>query len=189
MIAVFSTSSPLASVAIFSDNGSPLIAAEEWAPMSASKVVLTLLDRILTEGGWNPSDLTGFVADLGPGSFTGVKVGVTLAKALAFAGNGRCGGIPAQRLVSHTGTVVLPSRKGEVFVLNGDEFFLSENVPVGAVGYGSGVVDPVYPVSARCEQVWNEIAWTDPMHLIPRYLIEPSISTPKKPFSTAGGLG
>jgi tRNA threonylcarbamoyl adenosine modification protein YeaZ len=40
---------------------------------------------LLSESGLKPTDLAGIVVDIGPGSFTGTRVGVTAAKTLAFA--------------------------------------------------------------------------------------------------------
>lgn len=43
----------------------------------------TFIDRVLTDTGCTPSDVTAVVAGLGPGPFTGLRVGI--AAAIAFA--------------------------------------------------------------------------------------------------------
>jgi tRNA threonylcarbamoyl adenosine modification protein YeaZ len=45
-----------------------------------------LLDEALREAGAGPRDLADIAVGIGPGSFTGIRVGVALAQGLAFAG-------------------------------------------------------------------------------------------------------
>lgn len=40
---------------------------------------------LLTDAGLKPADLTGVVVSIGPGSYTGLRVGITAAKALSYA--------------------------------------------------------------------------------------------------------
>jgi tRNA threonylcarbamoyladenosine biosynthesis protein TsaB len=44
-----------------------------------------VVDRLLHEAEWEPSSLTSVVIGLGPGSYTGLRVGLASAKALAYA--------------------------------------------------------------------------------------------------------
>ena len=43
------------------------------------------IDAMLSEAGWSLSDLEGIVVGVGPGSFTGIRVGMAAAKGLAYA--------------------------------------------------------------------------------------------------------
>jgi tRNA threonylcarbamoyladenosine biosynthesis protein TsaB len=43
------------------------------------------IERLLNEHGWKASELTAVVVGLGPGSYTGLRVGLASAKALAYA--------------------------------------------------------------------------------------------------------
>ncbi len=45
----------------------------------------TAIERLLKEHGWKASELTAVVVGLGPGSYTGLRVGLASAKALAYA--------------------------------------------------------------------------------------------------------
>ena len=50
-----------------------------------SERVMFAVDRLLTDAGWRPSDLEGLAVSIGPGSFTGLRIGVSTAKGLALA--------------------------------------------------------------------------------------------------------
>lgn len=51
----------------------------------SSQVLLPLIDKILTKNRLRPSDLTEIKVNVGPGSFTGLRVGVAVANALGWA--------------------------------------------------------------------------------------------------------
>src|SRR3990172_4326727 len=50
-----------------------------------SQVLLPLIDRILKTKDLKPEDLEEIEVETGPGSFTGLRVGVSVANALGFA--------------------------------------------------------------------------------------------------------
>ncbi len=54
------------------------------SPHSSSQQLLPSLDILLKERGKKIRDLEGIVVILGPGSFTGLRIGLSLAKSLAF---------------------------------------------------------------------------------------------------------
>lgn len=54
------------------------------SPHSSSQQLLPSLDILLKKRGKKIQDLEGIVVILGPGSFTGLRIGVSLAKSLAF---------------------------------------------------------------------------------------------------------
>jgi len=50
-----------------------------------SQVVLILIDKLLKKHGLEIKDVTQIKVNLGPGSFTGVRVGASVANALGFS--------------------------------------------------------------------------------------------------------
>lgn len=61
-----------------------------------SQVVLTLIDEVLSEAGVKAQDLSAIAVNQGPGSFTGLRVGLSVAQGLAFAAD--CPVIPISSL-------------------------------------------------------------------------------------------
>lgn len=57
--------------------------------------LLPALDDLLAELGCKPSDIGLVCVGLGPGSYTGVRVAIALAKGIAFGGHQRICGVPS----------------------------------------------------------------------------------------------
>jgi tRNA threonylcarbamoyladenosine biosynthesis protein TsaB len=84
VILALDTSTPVGSVAVGRDD---VVLAESLLRVRAthSEAVLPEIDRLLTDAGLGPSDLTAVVVGGGPGSFTGVRIAASLAKGLCHA--------------------------------------------------------------------------------------------------------
>lgn len=171
---LISTSSAMVSVAVFAD-GTLLIEQSEEAPMRASGTALRILEVALRESKIAKEDVDLWAADLGPGSFTGVKVGVTLAKTLAFAFGKEAAGFASFDLIGAAAAV--PSRKG-MFLVRDNEGIeeLSEDHPRVVAANKSR------PSAAKAVPLFYSIAAVPPEALLPNYILEPSISKPKKAF-------
>jgi tRNA threonylcarbamoyladenosine biosynthesis protein TsaB len=65
-----------------------VVLAEDVEPTSRSHVTSLpgLIDRVLARAGLGIGDVEGLAISIGPGSFTGLRIGLGLAKGLAFAG-------------------------------------------------------------------------------------------------------
>jgi tRNA threonylcarbamoyladenosine biosynthesis protein TsaB len=50
-----------------------------------SERLLAAVDRVLADAAWRPRDLEGLAVAIGPGSFTGLRVGLSTVKGLALA--------------------------------------------------------------------------------------------------------
>ncbi|MCC5853911.1 MAG: tRNA (adenosine(37)-N6)-threonylcarbamoyltransferase complex dimerization subunit type 1 TsaB [Alkalimonas sp.] len=76
------TSTEACSVALL--DGSELLTLDEVCPQQHSKRVLPMVQQLLTDSGLSLTQLDGLVFGKGPGSFTGVRIGVGVAQGLAF---------------------------------------------------------------------------------------------------------
>jgi hypothetical protein len=170
-----STSSPRVSVALWGDVRAGF---QAMAPRAASEVALKGIQRCLEQAGRSLADVDGFVADLGPGSFTGVKVGVTLVKTLAWAQGKPCAGVSAHDLFPAESPSALRIKKDQWVCRD-----LSGLVTVHDGGFPAGHQgDPdrgEYPDAALAET--RPILWGSPLVLLPDYVLAPSISKAKRP--------
>lgn len=88
-----------------------------------SRGLLALIEELLGEVGWARRELQAVVVGVGPGSFTGVRIGLTVAKTLAYAGGLRLLGVSSLRALAENGRALaadelcpaLDALKGEVF--------------------------------------------------------------------------
>lgn len=83
-------------VAVVEADGAVRSQLESSDPRGHAEVIGTLIDRALVEASLSPSDITHVAAGMGPGPFTGLRVGIAAARAFAM---GR--GIPVVPVVSH----------------------------------------------------------------------------------------
>lgn len=84
------------SVAVVDREGGVLSEVIETDTMRHAEVIGTLIDEALTVAGIEVRSLSGVVAGMGPGPFTGLRVGIAAAKAFAIGA-----GKPLVPVVSH----------------------------------------------------------------------------------------
>ncbi|MGI8978411.1 MAG: tRNA (adenosine(37)-N6)-threonylcarbamoyltransferase complex dimerization subunit type 1 TsaB [Pirellulaceae bacterium] len=84
LILAFDCSSPSGSVAVL--EGPQVLAREALDPAQRSaKMLAPAIERSLKTAGREPREVQLIATTVGPGSFTGLRVGVTMAKTLAYA--------------------------------------------------------------------------------------------------------
>lgn len=64
--------------------GSDILTLDEVCPQQHSKRILPMVQQLLSDGGISLTQLDGIVFGRGPGSFTGVRIGVGVTQGLAF---------------------------------------------------------------------------------------------------------
>ncbi|QWT25186.1 tRNA (adenosine(37)-N6)-threonylcarbamoyltransferase complex dimerization subunit type 1 TsaB [Subtercola sp. PAMC28395] len=84
------------SVAVVSGERGILSEANGLDTMKHAEVIGRLIEQALTEAGVRPAELTAVVAGMGPGPFTGLRVGIAAAHAFAIGA-----GIDVLPVVSH----------------------------------------------------------------------------------------
>lgn len=60
-----------------------------------NRALVPTVRGLLEQIGWMPADLTGIVVGIGPGSYTGLRIGLMLAKTLAYAVGCRLVAVPS----------------------------------------------------------------------------------------------
>lgn len=94
-------------------NGNPLV--------SQSNTLLSDIDTCLKQAGLSLPDIDLFACASGPGTFTGLRIGIATLKALAATLDRPCVGIPTLPAVAHAAgpssatVALLPAGRGEVF--------------------------------------------------------------------------
>lgn len=91
------------------------------AATSHSNTLLSDIDKILSQAQIELAQIDLFAVASGPGSFTGLRIGIATVKGLATTLNCRCVGIPTLHAVAHSAgesqktVALLPAGRGEVF--------------------------------------------------------------------------
>jgi tRNA threonylcarbamoyladenosine biosynthesis protein TsaB len=120
------TSTPAASVCLGTQDG--IVAAAEIGPglpqlgRAHGSFVAPAIRWCLQQASRGPADVTGVAVSLGPGLFTGMRVGIATAQAFAHTRNLPMVGLPSldllafpQRHVRRTLCSVIDARRGELF--------------------------------------------------------------------------
>ena len=128
MILAFESTAKVASVALMK-NGSVLCEYSVDAGLTQSELLLPMAEHCLGAVHKNFSDLSAVACTVGPGSFTGVRIGVSTVKGIAFGKNLPCIGVStlealAENLRGLVGifAAVMDARRSQVY----NALFLSD---------------------------------------------------------------
>ncbi len=122
MLIALDTSTLTLSLALVGPGGALVAEEAHPPPRKQSEMLPGALGELLRRHGLGLPDVTGYAVGLGPGSFTGLRIGLATVKALAYAHRRPVGGassLAALALEGPTGVPLLPAmvaRKGEVYV-------------------------------------------------------------------------
>ena len=121
MLLAFETSAKAASVALF-DGEKLLGESYQNTGLTHSQTLLLMAEDLMKNCGISAKDLTGVAVAAGPGSFTGVRIGVSAAKGLSWGREIPCWGVStlesmALGLGIHEGYILptMDARRAQVY--------------------------------------------------------------------------
>ncbi|HEY6804098.1 MAG TPA: tRNA (adenosine(37)-N6)-threonylcarbamoyltransferase complex dimerization subunit type 1 TsaB [Pyrinomonadaceae bacterium] len=104
------------------NRGAEVLASSSGNPdVSHSNTLLADIDRLLSTTNLTIRDMDVFAVASGPGSFTGLRIGIATIKALAATLSRSCIGVPTLEAIAHAAgpsartVAMLPAGRGEVF--------------------------------------------------------------------------
>ena len=132
LLLAFETSAKAASAALF-DEKNLLAESYQNTGMTHSQTLMVMAEDLLKQCGKKAQDVTAVAVAAGPGSFTGVRIGVAAAKGFAWGAQIPCYGMStlesmAYSLGIHQGYVcpVMDARRSQVY---NALFYVNQGVP------------------------------------------------------------
>jgi tRNA threonylcarbamoyladenosine biosynthesis protein TsaB len=121
LILALDSTAVVASVALCRDD-TPIACFTVKNGNTHSETLLPMVEAVLKTAGYTVDDVDLFACSAGPGSFTGVRIGVSTVKGLAFGKNKPCAAVStlealAENLVPFNGILcpVMNARRGQVY--------------------------------------------------------------------------
>jgi tRNA threonylcarbamoyladenosine biosynthesis protein TsaB len=115
------TATETCSIAVV-DGDTPLSELTLTRDQTHSKHIMEMIDFVLSISGLTVSDIDGFAVTKGPGSFTGLRIGISTVKGLAFASDKPIVGVSTLDALAFQFSLspylicpFLDARKGEVY--------------------------------------------------------------------------
>lgn len=176
MILALDTTSEFGSIALV-ESGSILAETHLHSPDGLAHVLFGALAAVLHRAGRKLKDVDIFAAANGPGSFTGVRVGLTAIKGMAEAHDKPVAAISNLRALAACGSepcraVLLDARRGEVYAAVYDDRLanIEPEIVTGLNSWLDGLREPRYEFvtfagapfrSAAAGTRFAEMTWTE----------------------------
>lgn len=167
------TSTEQAGLALSTAEG---VFTHSWpASRAQTTTVLPEIDRMVAEANMVPADITGLIVATGPGTFTGLRVGLSIAKGIIAARQLPLVGIPTLDIVfaQHPDddiVAVLPAGRGRVVWQRRGEAPVNSSMVelIEAVGHDSlvGELTPDQQEQLREAGVEFQVEHRDPVRLL-----------------------
>jgi tRNA threonylcarbamoyladenosine biosynthesis protein TsaB len=115
------TSSRVGSIAIA--DGARVLAEEQFEHgLQHAAQIVPIIDRLCRAQNWPPRDIEHVYVSAGPGSFTGLRIGITLAKTMALATGVKLVAVPTVRVLVENApreaahvVLVLDAKRDQIF--------------------------------------------------------------------------
>lgn len=104
-------------------DGNDVVAHEAFEHgLAHAAALLPTIDRLFKERAWTPDDLEHIYVSVGPGSFTGLRIGITVAKTLAMATGAKLVAVPSVEVLARNAPpeaahllIVLDAKRDQIF--------------------------------------------------------------------------
>ena len=181
LILAFETSAKAGSVALL-DGQTLLAESYQNTGLTHSQTVMPMAETVLKSCGYTPKDVQAVAVAAGPGSFTGVRIGVAAAKGFAWGGELPCYGVStleamALQLGVHNGFVlpVMDARRAQVYnaLFRAKDAYLERICPDRAISLEDlgkeikNLSEPVFLVGDGSILCYNTLKETVPGLILP----------------------
>lgn len=101
MLLAIDTATRMAGLALYDHESGWILGEETWYSVNNHTVeLMPRLVHLMEQQGISPAELSGLAVSLGPGSFTGLRIGLGVAKGLALARKLPLAGIPTLDVIA-----------------------------------------------------------------------------------------
>ena len=180
-ILAFETSAKAASVAL-TDGGKLLAESYQNTGMTHSQTLMVMAQDLLKTCGLSPKDVDAVAVAAGPGSFTGVRIGVAAAKGFAWGGELPCYGVSTLEAMARSlgvwqGYIVpaMDARRSQVYtaIFHAEKGILSrveEDMAISLQELGEKIKnfeEPVFLVGDGAQLCYNTLLEEVPALVLP----------------------